>query len=138
MKLTEKEKRKLAAIVIFKCIERELNTLREKGNVTCPESDSEIVDAIAGNINAWRGQWRKTRPEGVASACLYDALRFRTDRLPSLGGVMLTSIRHGADVSDSIRHGADVSDAYDTIAYLLVRNRERISEMAKHALNKGN
>jgi len=75
MKLTEKEKQKLAAIVIFKCIERELDTLRQKGNVTCPESDFEIIDAISGNINARRGQWRKTRPEGVASSCLYDALQ---------------------------------------------------------------
>ena len=128
MKLTEKEKRKLAAVVIFKCIERELSTLRDKGNVTCPQSDSEIVDAIAGNINARRGQWRKTRPEGIASSCLYDALRFRTGRTATIGGLML----------NSIRHGTDVADGFDTIACLLVRNRERIADMAKHALNKGN
>ena len=128
MKLTEKEKRKLTAIVIFKCIERELNTLREKGNVTCPQSDFEIIDAIAGNINARRGQWRKTRPEGVASESLYYALRFRTGRTATIGGIML----------NSMRHGSDVSDGYDTIACLLVRNRERISDMAKNALNKGN
>lgn len=128
MKLTEKEKRKLAAIVIFKCIERELNTLRQKGNVTCPESDFEVIDAISGNINARRGQWRKTRPEGVASSCLYDALRFRTGRTSTIGGIMLSGIRHGSEVADG----------FDTIACLLVRNRERISDMAKHALNKGN
>ena len=128
MKLTEKEKQKLAAIVIFKCIERELDTLRQKGNVTCPESDFEIIDAISGNINARRGQWRKTRPEGVASSCLYDALRFRTGRTATIGGLML----------NSIRHGTDVADGFDTIACLLVRNRERIADMAKHALNKGN
>ena len=128
MKLTEKEKRKLAAIVIFKCIERELNTLRQKGYVTCPQSDSEIVDAIAGNINARRGQWRKTRPEGIASSCLYDALRFRTERTATTGVIML----------NSIWNGTDLSDAYDTIACLLVSNRERIADMARHALNKGN
>jgi hypothetical protein len=128
MKLTEKEKRKLAAIVVFKCIERELNTLRQKGNVTCPESDSEIVDAIAGNINARRGQWRKTKPEGIASESLYHALRFRTGRTSTIGGIVLSGIRHGSEVADG----------FDTIACLLVRNRERISDMAKHALNRGN
>jgi hypothetical protein len=128
MKLTEKEKRKLAAIVIFKCIERELNTLRQRGNITCPQSDFEVIDAISGNINARSGQWRKTKPEGVASESLYHALRFRTGRTSTIGGIML----------NSIRHGTEVSDAYDTIAFLLVRNRERISDMAKHALNKGN
>jgi len=128
MKLTEKEKRKLAAIVVFKCIERELNTLKQKGNVTCPESDSEIVDAIAGNINARRGQWRKTKPEGIASESLYHALRFRTGRTSTIGGIVLSGIRHGSEVADG----------FDTIACLLVRNRERISDMAKHALNRGN
>ena len=128
MKLTEKEKRKLAAIVIFKCIERELDTLRQKGNVTCPESDFEVIDAIAGNINARRGQWRKTRPEGVASSCLYDALRFRTGRTSTISGIVLSGIRHGNEAADG----------FDTIACLLVRNRERIADMAKHALNRGN
>ena len=128
MKLTEKEKRKLTAIVIFKCIDRELNTLRQKGSVTCPQSDSEIVEAIAGNINARRGQWRKTKPEGIASESLYYSLRFRTGRTSTIGGIML----------NSIRHGADVSDGYDTIACLLVRNRERIADMAKQALSRGN
>ena len=114
--------------MIFKCIERELNTLRQKGNVTCPQSDFEIIDAISGNINARRGQWRKTKPEGVASSCLYDALRFRTGRTATIGGIML----------NSMRHGSDVSDGYDTIACLLVRNRERIADMAKQALSRGN
>jgi len=128
MKLTEKEKRKLAAIVIFKCIERELNTLRQRGNITCPQSDFEVIDARSGNINALSVQWRKTKPDGVASESRYHALRFRTGRTSTIGGIML----------NSIRHGTEVSDAYDTIAFLLVRNRERISDMAKHALNKGN
>jgi len=127
MKLKQNELRKLTAVVIFKCIERELNTLRQKGNVTCPQTDFEIVDAIAGNINARTGQWRKTRPEGKASESLYYALRFRTGRTATIGGIML----------NSIRHGSEVSDGYDTIACLLVRNRERIADMAKHALGRG-
>lgn len=127
MKLKQKELRKLTAIVIFKCIERELNTLRDKGNVTCPESDFEVIDAIAGNINARRGQWRKTKPEGIASESLYYALRFRSGRVSTIGGIML----------NSMRHGTDVSDAFDTVACLIVRNQKRISDMAKHALGKG-
>ena len=127
MKLKQTELRKLTAVVIFKCIERELNTLRDKGNVTCPESDFEVVDAIAGNINARSGQWRKTRPEGKASSCLYDALRFRTGRTATISGIMLSGMRHGTDMADG----------YDTIACLLVRNKKRISEMAKRALGRG-
>lgn len=128
MKLKQEELRKLTAIVIFKCIEKELNQLRERGNVTCPASDSQIVEAIAGNINARRGQWRKTKPEGIASESLYYALRFRSGRVSTIGGIML----------NSMRHDTDVADAYDTIACLLVRNKSRISDMAKHALQKGN
>lgn len=128
MKLKEKELRKLTAIVIFKCIERELNALRDKGNVTCPESDFEVIDAIAGNINARTGQWRKTRPECAASSCLFDALRFRTGRAATISGIMLSGMRHGTELADG----------FDTIACLLVRNKNRISDMAKHALNKRN
>jgi len=127
VKLKQIELRKLTAVVIFKCIERELNTLRDKGNVTCPESDFEVVDAIAGNINARSGQWRKTRPQGAASACLYDALRFRTGRTATISGMMLSSMRHGTELADG----------FDTIACLLVRNKNRISDMAKRALGKG-
>ncbi len=127
MKLKQEELRKLTAIVIFKCIERELNTLREKGNVTCPDDNDTVIDAIAANINGSRGQWRKTKPKGSAAESLYYALRFRTGRTTTIGGIML----------NSMRHGTDVSDAFDTIACLLVRNKNRISDMAKHALGKG-
>ena len=127
MKLKQEELRKLTAIVIFKCIERELNTLRDKGNVTCPDDNDTVIDAIAANINGSRGQWRKTKPKGSAAESLYYALRFRTGRTTTIGGIML----------NSMRHGTDVSDAFDTIACLLVRNKNRISDMAKHALGKG-
>ncbi len=126
-KLTVKDKTRIAAIVIFKCIERELNTLREKGNVTCPDDNDTVIDAIAANINGSRGQWRKTKPKGNAAESLYYALRFRTGRVSTIGGIML----------NSMRHGTELADGFDTIACLLVRNKNRISDMAKHALGKG-
>lgn len=126
-KLTVKDKTRIAAIVVLKCIERELNTLRDKGNVTCPDDNDTVIDAIAANINGSRGQWRKTKPKGSAAESLYYALRFRTGRTTTIGGIML----------NSMRHGTDVSDAFDTVACLIVRNQKRISDMAKHALGKG-
>ena len=127
MNLKQEELRKLTAIVIFKCIEKELNQLRDKGNVTCPDDNDTVIDAIAANINGSRGQWRKTKPKGSAAESLYYALRFRTGRTTTIGGIML----------NSMRHDTDVADAFDTVACLIVRNQKRISDMAKHALGKG-
>ena len=127
-KLTVKDKTRIAAIVVFKCIERELNTLRDKGNVTCPDDDDAVIDAIAANINGSRGQWRKTKPKGREAESLYYALRFRMGRTSTIHGIMM----------NAFDNGTHLSDAFDTIACLIVRNQKRISDMAKHALQKGN
>ena len=127
-KLTVKDKTRIAAIVVFKCIERELNTLRDKGNVTCPDDNDTVIDAIAANINGSRGQWRKTKPKGSAAESLYYALRFRMGRTSTIHGIMM----------NAFDNGTHLSDAFDTIACLIVRNQKRISDMAKHALQKGN
>ena len=127
MKLKQEELRKLTAIVIFKCIEKELNQLRERGNVTCPASDSQIVEAIADNLNVRTKQWRKTPPPTKFGEVLHYALKFRTGKVATVSGLMM----------QAMRHGQEVADGFDTIACLMIRNKESIRTMAKHALGKG-
>ena len=127
MKLKQEELRKLTAIVIFKCIESELNQLRERGNVTCPASDTQIVEAIADNLNVRTKQWRKTPPPTKFGEVLHYALKFRTGKVATVSGLMM----------QAMRHGQEVADGFDTIACLMIRNKESIRTMAKHALGKG-
>ncbi len=128
MKLKQEELRKLTAIVIFKCIEKELNQLRERGNVTCPASDSQIVEAIADNLNVRTKQWRKTPPPTKFGEVLHYALKFRTGKVATVSGLMM----------QAMRHGQEVADGFDTIACLMIRNKESIRTMASKTLNQGN
>jgi hypothetical protein len=127
-KLSNKELAKLSAVVIFKCIEKELNQLRERGNVTCPASDSQIVEAIADNLNVRTKQWRKTPPPTKFGEVLHYALRFRTGKVATVSGLMM----------QAMRHGQEVTDGFDTIACLMIRNKESIRTMASKTLSKGN
>lgn len=127
-KLTNKELAYLSAVVIFKCIESELNQLRERGNVTCPASDSQIVEAIRDNLNVRTKQWRKTPPPSKFGEILHYALRFRTGKVSTVSGLMM----------QAMRHGQEVTDGFDTIACLMIRNKESIRTMAGKALNQGN
>ena len=127
-KLTNKELAYLSAVVIFKCIESELNQLRKRGNVTCPASDSQIVEAIRDNLNVRTKQWRKTPPPTKFGEVLHYALKFRTGKVATVSGLMM----------QSLKHGKEVTDGFDTIACLMMRNKESIRTMAGKALNKGN
>ncbi len=127
-KLSNKELAKLSAVVIFKCIEKELNQLRERGNVTCPASDSQIVEAIADNLNVKTKQWRKTPPPTKFGEVLHYALKFRTGKVATVSGLMM----------QAMRHGQEVTDGFDTIACLMIRNKESIRTMASKTLNQGN
>ena len=127
-KLTNKELSYLSAVVIFKCIEKELNQLRERGNVTCPARDSQIVEAIADNLNVRTKQWRKTPPPTKFGEVLHYALKFRTGKVSTVSGLMM----------QAMRHGQEVTDGFDTIACLMIRNKESIRTMASKTLSKGN
>ena len=127
-KLTNKELSYLSAVVIFKCIENELNQLRERGNVTCPASDSQIVEAIRDNLNIRTKQWRKTPPKTKLGEVLHYALKFRTGRVATVSGLMM----------QSMKHGQEATDGFDTIACLMIRNKESIRTMASKTLNQGN
>jgi len=110
----------LSAVVIFKCIESELNQLRERGNVTCPASDSQIVEAIRDNLNVRTKNWRKTPPPSKFGEVLHYALKFRTGKVATVSGLMV----------QSLKYGQEVTDAFDTIACLMIRNQESIRTMA--------
>lgn len=127
-KLTNKELAKLSAVVIFKCIESELNQLRERGNVTCPPSDTQIVEAIADNLNVRTKQWRKTPPPTKFGEVLHYALRFRTGKVSTVSGLMM----------QSLKYGQEVTDGFDTVACLMIRNKESIRTMASKTLNQEN
>jgi hypothetical protein len=115
-KLTNKELAYLSAVVIFKCIETELNQLRNRGNVTCPDSDSQIVEAIRDNLNVRTKQWRKTPPPTKFGEVLHYALKFRTGKAATVSGMMM----------QSLKYGQEVTDGFDTVACLMIRNKESI------------
>ena len=127
-KLTNRELAYLSAVVIFKCIEKELNQLRERGNVTCPPSDTQIVEAIRDNLNVRTKQWRKTPPPTKFGEVLHYALRFRTGKVATVSGLMM----------QAMKHGQEVTDGFDTVACLMIRNKESIRTMAGKTLNQGN
>jgi hypothetical protein len=127
-KLTNRELAYLSAVVIFKCIEKELNQLRERGNVTCPPSDTQIVEAIRDNLNVRTKNWRKTPPPTKFGEILHYALKFRTGKVATASGLMM----------QALRHGQECVDGFDTIACLMIRNKESIRTMASKTINQEN
>ena len=116
MKLTNKQKTDLAAIVIFKLLEREINAIRAKyPGVSLPMKNCHIETAIAGCINAKTGQWRKTKPSepGPARELWY-------------------SLRHmKRSKAASPRYPYD---NYDYLAKIILDNSESIKDFSRQAL----
>ena len=124
MRLTSKQKTKLAAIVIFKFLKREINAIRKGKLAAIPDNDDAIIDAIAANLNASTGKLRKTKPRQNENAQdLYYALRYR---LRKNSGQFV--------VYRSIFETGSKQDEFDTIAFLIVENSKRIAEYAKQAI----
>ena len=116
MKLTNKQKTELSAIVIFKTLERQINEIRAKyPGVSLPMENRHIETAIAGCINAKTGKWRKTKPlkPGPARELWY-------------------SLRHmKRSKTASVRYPYD---NYDYLAKIILDNSESIKDFSRQAL----
>lgn len=124
MRLTSKQKTKLAAIVIFKFLKREIKAIRKGKLAAIPDNDDAIIDAIAANLNASTGKLRKTKPRQNQNAeNLYYALRYRLRK----NAGHFVAYR-------SIFQTDSKQDEFDTIAFLIVINMERIAEYARQAI----
>lgn len=123
MKLTNKQKTELAAIVIFKTLEREIEAIRAAKKIPIPNCDDEIIKAISDNLNAATGKFRKTKPRtGEDSASLYYALRYRQGK------------NNGSYIAFRCLQETTRQNQWDTIALLILSNAEKIREYAREAI----
>jgi|TARA_Y100000033_G_C2705215_1_gene90583 hypothetical protein len=116
MKLTNKVKADIAAIVIRKLIAREIDYLRARKKLAVVNSDERIEQAIAGNLNASTGRFRVSKPANKDARELWYSLR----------PLRRQTVNTIADVN--------ICNEWDSIAALLMINKSKIAEFAKLAL----
>lgn len=112
-----------AAKPILEALQDNLDTLREKGNVSTP-SDQEALEAIAGCLNVTGNypSWRVSKPQEETSVLLWQLVKFHRGS-GSLWGYPFFGDR-------------ELIDRMDTLALLLIGNQSRAAQNWKKALGK--